>query len=44
MNLHEFMEKVEELRVSSGSDEKKLAVLDETERYVRELTGVHGLA
>lgn len=44
MNLHEFMEKVNSLRILHGSDERKLVVLDETERYVRDLTNAHDLA
>jgi len=44
MDLAEFMEKVEALRVTHGSDARKMALLLETERYVRDLTGSHGLA
>ncbi len=38
LSLHEFMEKVNALRVSHGTDDKKMAILNETERYVRNLT------
>jgi hypothetical protein len=44
MDFAEFMEKVEALRVTHGSDARKMALLVETERYVRDLTGSHGLA
>lgn len=44
MNLEEFAEKVASLRMLHGADEKKRVVLDETERYVRDLTRGHGLA
>lgn len=44
MDLREFMEKVGELRSSYGSDPKKMAVLNETERYVLDLTGSASLA
>jgi len=44
MDFAEFMTKVEALRVTHGSDARKMALLVETERYVRDLTGSHGLA
>lgn len=44
MDRAEFMEKVRALRVACESDEKKIAVLNETERYVHDLTQSHGLA
>lgn len=44
MDLAEFVEKVNALRVTYGSDEKKLAILDETEAYIHNLAQSHGLA
>lgn len=42
--VEEFMEKVDVLRLVNASDGKKLAILEATERYVRDLTRDPGLA
>jgi exodeoxyribonuclease-1 len=44
MDLGEFTGKVSALRAMYGSDQKKMAVLDETERYVLDLTKSSSLA
>jgi len=44
MSLDEFNQKIGELRQAHQSDQEKLAVLNDTERYVHALIQSHGLA